>query len=346
MFWVRSQPSVGWDFPQRFEYDRFGGQPPFRSCRALERRRVAAEAGLFGEQAVPNTAQTDRAATSSHRIAKSILPETEEIRFTQPTDVRPTPSVEFLTPYGWVPLRSLGHGYRTLIAWMVDFAGRMMERYPESPNPLGEPAVVLVDEIDLHLHPSWQRKLIHHLNDLFSNTQFIATAHSPLIVLGAGDANIAVLRREGDHVVIDNDFEAIRGWRVDQILTSDLFDLPTARPPEFDAMLAQPEGAAHEAEAHEGGRAGDRQSGIRNREPPRGRDRRRGEGHTQARGGFGGDAEEVRGVASVVIRIIKPQQAPVILRTRGAAATRARKWKTDPGRWSRRRLTLRVARVL
>jgi predicted ATP-binding protein involved in virulence len=173
------------------------------------------------------------------RLLKRILPEVSDIRFTQPTGDNPTPSVEFATPFGWVPLRSLGHGYRTLIAWMVDFAGRMVERYSDSPDPLGEPAIVLIDEIDLHLHPSWQRKLIRHLTGLFPNTQFIATAHSPLIVQGAGDANIAVLRREGDHVVIDNDIKAIRGWRVDQILTSDLFDLPTARPAEFDGKLAR-----------------------------------------------------------------------------------------------------------
>ncbi len=50
-------------------------------------------------------------------------------------------------------MRGLSLGYRTLIAWMVDFASRLFERYPNSPNPLAEPAVVIVDEIDLHLHP-------------------------------------------------------------------------------------------------------------------------------------------------------------------------------------------------
>ena len=46
-----------------------------------------------------------------------------------------------------------------------------------------------------------------------------------------------LLRREGDHVVIDNDVDSIRGWRVDQILTSDLFGLTTARPPEYEQDL-------------------------------------------------------------------------------------------------------------
>ncbi len=134
-------------------------------------------------------------------------------------------------------LQNLSLGYRTLIAWMVDFASHLFDRYPRSENPLAEPAIVLVDEIDLHLHPSWQRKLMGYLSDLFPNTRLIATAHSPLIVQAATNANIAVLRREGDHVVIDNDVEAAKNWRIDQVLTSDLCGLESARPPQLDDAL-------------------------------------------------------------------------------------------------------------
>jgi predicted ATP-binding protein involved in virulence len=166
-----------------------------------------------------------------------VLPDVSEIRFDPSSGVWPTPTVEFRTPYGWVPLRQLGYGYRTMIAWVVDFAARMVERYPDSPDPLAEPAVVLVDEIDLHLHPRWQREVIGYLTERFPNTQFIVTAHSPLIVQAAASANITVLKREGDHVLIDNHPETIRGWRVDQILTSDLFGLETARPPDMEKDL-------------------------------------------------------------------------------------------------------------
>jgi predicted ATP-binding protein involved in virulence len=171
------------------------------------------------------------------QLLLAILPEVEDVRFNPSGGVLPKPCVEFHTPYGWVPLRSLGYGYQTLIAWMVDFASRMVERYPDSADPLAEPVVVLVDEIDLHLHARWQRKLIGYLTEHFPNTQFIVTAHSPLVVQAAKGANIALLRREGDHVVIDNDLKAIRGWRIDQIYTSDLFGLESARPPELDEPL-------------------------------------------------------------------------------------------------------------
>ena len=184
---------------------------------------------------------------AQHRLAQvkelllAIMPEDEitDIRCEAGSGLHPKPRVEFHTPYGWVPLRQLGYGYQTLITWVADLANRMAERYPDSKNPLAEPSVVLVDEIDLHLHPKWQRKLMSFLTERFPNTQFIATAHSPLVVQAAADANLAVLRREGDHVVIDNEVDNIRNWRVDQILTSDLFGLETARPPQIEALMLE-----------------------------------------------------------------------------------------------------------
>jgi hypothetical protein len=116
----------------------------------------------------------------------------------------------------------------------------MNAAYPYSADPLSEPAVVLVDEIDLHLHPRWQRMLLEQLSERFPNVQWIVTAHSPLVVQNApADANIAVLRREGDHVVIDNNHDRVRSWRLDQILTSDLFGLPSARASALDEPIAR-----------------------------------------------------------------------------------------------------------
>jgi hypothetical protein len=171
------------------------------------------------------------------RLLINILPEITGIRLLASGGEWPTPRVEFETPFGWIPLRHLGYGYQSMIAWMVDFASRMVERFPDSADPLAEPAIVLVDEIDLHLHPTWQRNLIGFLSERFRNTQFIVTAHSPLVVQAAPNANIAVLRREGDHVVIDQTVQTIRNWRIDQIYTSDLFGLPSARPPQLDDLM-------------------------------------------------------------------------------------------------------------
>jgi predicted ATP-binding protein involved in virulence len=168
-----------------------------------------------------------------------ILPEVTDIRIQAADEPGGSPRVEARTPDGWIPLRRLGFGYQSQIAWLVDFASRMFERYPNSPDPLAEPAVVLVDEIDLHMHPRWQRQVIGYLSERCPNTQFIVTAHSPLVVQAAAGANIVLLRREGDHVVIDNDPEVLENWRVDQILTSELFGVESARPPQIEEQLKE-----------------------------------------------------------------------------------------------------------
>jgi predicted ATP-binding protein involved in virulence len=174
------------------------------------------------------------------QILLNLLPDIDEIRFTTPTKESLKSSVEFKTPFDWVTIHQLSLGYKTMVSWIVDLAARLFERYPDSDNPLAEPAIVLVDEIDLHLHPKWQRKIFDYLSDKFPQTQFIVTAHSPLVVQSAPkDANIVVLRREGDHVVIDNDIKSVRNWRLDQILSSDLFGIESARDPETEKWLQE-----------------------------------------------------------------------------------------------------------
>jgi hypothetical protein len=173
------------------------------------------------------------------KLLLGVLPgDVTDIRFRAPK-VRGVARVEWRTPDGWVAMKDLGLGYRTLIAWMTDLASRLDERYPDSANPLAEPAVVLVDEVDLHMHPAWQRRVLDTLGRSFPRAQFVVTAHSPLVVQSAATANLAVLRRVGDQVEIDNDVDAIRTLRVDQILTSELFGLPSARPPYIEKYLEE-----------------------------------------------------------------------------------------------------------
>lgn len=128
------------------------------------------------------------------------------------------------TDFGDIPIRDLGYGYQSTIAWLGDLAKRMFERYPDLENPLHGPAVVLVDEIDLHLHPEWQRKIISFLSGLFPHTQFIVTAHSPLIVQSADNVNLVMLEKDGDSISIRQQFGSFQGWTVDEILR-ELMDL-------------------------------------------------------------------------------------------------------------------------
>jgi predicted ATP-binding protein involved in virulence len=149
-------------------------------------------------------------------ITSEILPDIQDFRFRSTSDFKNY--IEFQTDYGWIRLKDLGYGYQATLAWVMDLAKRMFDRYPTSANPLAEPAVVLVDEIDLHLHPEWQRKIISYLSNIFKNTQFIVTAHSPLIIQSAENVNLVMLEKDGDHINIRQQFGSFKGWTVDEIL--------------------------------------------------------------------------------------------------------------------------------
>jgi predicted ATP-binding protein involved in virulence len=169
---------------------------------------------------------------------KDILPDVNDIRIKPVNEENSKILLEVETNFGWVNLRDLSFGYQTITALLVDIAANMMEQYPESKNPLSEPVIILIDEIDLHLHPKWQRVVIDKLSYHFPKAQFIVTAHSPLIVQAAQDrnANIVVCRKEGNKVVIDNNPESVKGWRIDQILTSDLFEVESSQSVKMDEI--------------------------------------------------------------------------------------------------------------
>ncbi len=79
-------------------------------------------------------------------------------------------------------LNQLSSGYRNMLALVMDFARRLAQANPQMENPLEAEAVLMIDELDLHLHPTWQQKIIPDLRKVFPNTQIIATTHSPEIV--------------------------------------------------------------------------------------------------------------------------------------------------------------------
>jgi len=122
---------------------------------------------------------------------------------------------------GDVRFEELGFGYQTTLTWLVDFCKRMFELYPDADNPLHGEAVVLVDEIDLHLHPKWQRDLVPTLSKIFPNVQFIVTTHSPHVLQSMEDVNLYVLRRNAESGEIEAERSNVTnftGWTVEEIL--------------------------------------------------------------------------------------------------------------------------------
>lgn len=151
-------------------------------------------------------------------LVSGILPDVKD--FECKTDSNFKSFVEFKTDYGLCRLKDLGYGYQSTIAWIVDLAKNLFERYPDSEKPLNESAVVLVDEIDLHLHPDWQRKIISFLSTHFPNIQFIVTCHSPLIVQSSDNINLILLEKVNDSIVIKQpNLKNFKGWTVEEILT-------------------------------------------------------------------------------------------------------------------------------
>ena len=76
----------------------------------------------------------------------------------------------------------LSQGEKSLMALVGDIARRLAMMNPALENPLQGQGIVLIDEVDMHLHPIWQREIIRNLTRTFPNCQFILTTHSPLVI--------------------------------------------------------------------------------------------------------------------------------------------------------------------
>lgn len=83
-----------------------------------------------------------------------------------------------------VPATALSHGYQSTIAWIADLVGHIILEADHPVRPEEMQGLVLLDEIDLYLHPTWQIALISALRETFPQIQFIATTHSPLVLAG------------------------------------------------------------------------------------------------------------------------------------------------------------------
>lgn len=134
-----------------------------------------------------------------------------------------------------VPLKRLSEGYRTIVATAVDIMREMLVYWPNLEIARG---VVLIDELDTHLHPRWKMRILQRLREALPGVQFIATTHDPLCLRGLYDGEVQVLRRiEGSHVEQVVDLPNVQGLTVEQLLTSDFFGLLTTEDPSVEADL-------------------------------------------------------------------------------------------------------------
>ncbi len=94
-----------------------------------------------------------------------------------------------------VLLSQLSSGYRNMLALVMDFARRLAQANPQMENPLAAEAILMIDELDLHLHPTWQQQIIPDLRKVFPNTQIIATTHSPEVVTTVNRHQVWILEK-------------------------------------------------------------------------------------------------------------------------------------------------------
>lgn len=148
--------------------------------------------------------------------------------------------VRIQTDDGRLRIELVSQGTQSLLGWVGILLQRLNDFYGEEPDsrqsvgsdtsiPLMEQtALVLIDEIDAHMHPMWQQTIVPALSTLFPNVQFLATTHSPLIVGGMESQQVIRFVRNAsgivEHVSLS---ERTTMGRVDQLLTSRLFGLDT-----------------------------------------------------------------------------------------------------------------------
>ena len=125
-------------------------------------------------------------------------------------------------------LQTMSDGFRTTFSWIIDFLIRFYfnkKIYITKPDEIH--AIVLVDEIDLHLHPKWQRTIVPALSKVFPNVQFIVTTHSPYIAQSVGINNIIklILDNKQNKIILDEEINEITSELSIESFAKEIYDI-------------------------------------------------------------------------------------------------------------------------
>jgi predicted ATPase len=126
---------------------------------------------------------------------------------------------QFRTPDGDVPLNVLSQGTQSILQWLAYLLIGYAKYYDYPPNLEEKPGMLIIDEIDAHLHPSWQRRIIPTLRLHFPNLQLFCSTHSPLMLAGLHAGQVQLLKRDnGGKITVSRNETDIVGWSADEIL--------------------------------------------------------------------------------------------------------------------------------
>ena len=125
---------------------------------------------------------------------------------------------KFATMDGELTFPELSHGTRSVLSWVSQLMLGMAEHYEYYDDWKERRGIFIIDEIDAHLHPSWQRRIIPTLQRHFPNVQIFASTHSPMMVAGLRAGQVHLLKRdETGRVVWSRNEQDIIGWTADEI---------------------------------------------------------------------------------------------------------------------------------
>lgn len=133
-----------------------------------------------------------------------------------------------------LPFGALSDGFRSYIGLVADMLYHLNYVCPKKSKLTDLSGVVMIDDIDVHLHPKWQREVVPNLAKTFPKLQFIITSHSPLVAGTLHAANIRVVEDNQIHEYT----ERIHGLSADQILLSSYFGLDSTRAPAAERKLS------------------------------------------------------------------------------------------------------------
>jgi len=158
--------------------------PSIAFGRALHDREVELREFMHwfrtqGKLGATNEPRRLRVLDALRSVVGELVPEFSNLR------IQESPRLGFIVDKRGQPfyLHQLSDGERGLLALVFDLTRRLAIANPESDNPIAEGvALVLIDEIELHLHPKWQRDVLGRLRNVFQNCQFVVTTHSPLVL--------------------------------------------------------------------------------------------------------------------------------------------------------------------
>ena len=130
----------------------------------------------------------------------------------------------------WVPFPALSDGYRAFIGWIGDLLYHVCMTCPRGRKLRDNQGIVMIDEVDLHIHPRWQMELLPRLSRQLPRIQFIVTSHSPLLVGSLERQNIIIARQRwnGNSDLKRAEVDVSR-LDADQILLTALFGLDSTR---------------------------------------------------------------------------------------------------------------------